>query len=999
MYSVSSDFLTAIHQPGRTFASKVVVDKTGYSIVNLDDSNIMSIKLTEATITNDDFEIGSTCSSTCEIEISNIEKNLTDTKFENAVITPSIAVKLASGSMEYCPLGVFTVDEITKTDTSITIKCYDKMMKLEQLYLSTISYPATLASIAQEIANQAEQVLATTSFHNSSYQVTNKPDLAGVTLRQALSWVAEASGSFARFNRDGELEIAWYSATTEAITPDNFYDLSTNELPTTPIDGIVIKQNDDDTGVSLGTCSHPYTITGNPLLTDNLDDALAGINSQLNGLSYMPFQSNWQGNIALMAGDLISLTDKNGVQYNSIVTNNESDYDGGLKSTTQAISKTDEAKSTDSGGSISNTVSQVSTTVSQVASDQQDIKNLLAGNITAENIMADSITADKLQTKTITADSGVIDDAAINTANIRDAAITNAKIADESVGTAQIQDAAITTALIQDAAIQTAKIANEAVGSAQIQNAAITTALIQDAAIQTAKIANEAVGTAQIQDAAIQTAKIANASIDTAKISDGAITNAKITNATIDSTKIANGAITNVQIADGTITNAQIANGTIGSAQIEEISANKLTSGTIDTSKVSVEGVNGNLQIQNNLLSINDDLSVDGLPTPFQRIALGDVNGDGSIFGLRIRGADGTTELFDENGITQEGFTDGYGKVNDSSLDGKKLDIKTVVTAINNGTTTITGSKVALDNSTLDVQFSNLQQSVNNQNTILQSQTSLISQQATQIAYNVSQTTYNSDQQTLSSFETSVTQSITEINNTIKSNQGGNNLLLNSAGLNCTATNTFPFWAVTGNIAQINDSSGQTQSGCYFNMSASSELVQSITTVSGQRYTMSVKMTKGTTLAGLIQITDGSNTYTVMSDSSNKLGWGNYSFTYTATSTSATITITTSGDNFWVTDCMFIQGSQPQVWTPAIGEIYTTNIKMDKNGITVGNNSSPYVTTMSNNGFQINYQNNSVVGVNASTAEISNAKIDGTFQVGKLLFMPSTNQVDIGFLC
>ena len=41
-----------------------------------------------------------------------------------------------------------------------------------------------------------------------------------------------------------------------------------------------------------------------------------------------------------------------------------------------------------------------------------------------------------------------------------------------------------------------------------------------------------------------------------------------------------------------------------------------------------------------------------------ERVSVGDVNGDGSKFGLRVRGADGETILLDENGVTSEGITD-----------------------------------------------------------------------------------------------------------------------------------------------------------------------------------------------------------------------------------------------------------------------------------------------------------------------------------------------------
>ncbi|WP_395138303.1 hypothetical protein [Schlegelella aquatica] len=96
-------------------------------------------------------------------------------------------------------------------------------------------------------------------------------------------------------------------------------------------------------------------------------------------------------------------------------------------------------------------------------------------------------------------------------------------------------------AYIANGTITTAKIANLAVDSAKVADAAIGTAKIQDAAITGAKIQDAAIGTAKIQDAAITGAKIQDAAIGTAKIQDAAITDAKIAN--LSASKITSGTI------------------------------------------------------------------------------------------------------------------------------------------------------------------------------------------------------------------------------------------------------------------------------------------------------------------------------------------------------------------------------------------------------------------------------------------------------------------------
>ncbi|MGK9269203.1 phage tail protein [Bacillus inaquosorum] len=100
--------------------------------------------------------------------------------------------------------------------------------------------------------------------------------------------------------------------------------------------------------------------------------------------------------------------------------------------------------------------------------------------------------------------------------------------------------------LLTDGSVTSDFIANAAIGSAHIQNAAINSANIADAAITSAKIAEAAVGTAAIQNAAITKAHLKTAIIDTAHIIDGAITNAKIGSLSAD--KITSGTINAINI-------------------------------------------------------------------------------------------------------------------------------------------------------------------------------------------------------------------------------------------------------------------------------------------------------------------------------------------------------------------------------------------------------------------------------------------------------------------
>ena len=150
------------------------------------------------------------------------------------------------------------------------------------------------------------------------------------------------------------------------------------------------------------------------------------------------------------------------------------------------------------------------------------------------------------------------------------------------------------------------------------------------------------------------------------------------------------------------------ADGAIGSAQIQDLDVAKLNGGIISTAKFIVQGSDGKFKIQDNRLQVFDNALI-----PFERVALGDIYGDGSVYALRVRGADGETVLFNEDGQTKEGFTDGYDKLEPNSLDPKNIDINRVIVRVNeDGTETIKGSKVVVGNDNLEVKFTTIDTSM-----------------------------------------------------------------------------------------------------------------------------------------------------------------------------------------------------------------------------------------------------------------------------------------------
>lgn len=194
-----------------------------------------------------------------------------------------------------------------------------------------------------------------------------------------------------------------------------------------------------------------------------------------------------------------------------------------------------------------------------------------------------------------------------------------------------------------------------------------------------------------------------------------------------------------------------IGEGAIGDAQISSLDAGKLSAGKVDTSKVEVSGANNHLKIKGNRLQVFQGVGSNAK----ERVSLGDVNGDGTIYGLRVRGADGQTILLDENGVTSEGLTDGSitnNKISeDANIDGAKLNINSVINKINeDGTETINGTKIEVEGTTLSAKLSSI---INQQNEDGQK----ISQAQSQISANTNAIGLKVDSQTYQQDKTNMT--------------------------------------------------------------------------------------------------------------------------------------------------------------------------------------------------------------------------------------------------
>ena len=348
MYPVTTEFQNKIKENTRIFKIFIQIQhSTG--VLELTDKDIVggSVSFTESTQAGDDFTIGGTVASTFEIGIfRKPEHDLIE--FEGATIIPQVALLISESvdtenyfinapqpsefedsqvqeQWEFVPLGRFNIDEINKSRNSIKLKAIDNMIELDKPYsLSNLSYPANLYQIYQNICSVADVQPATTSFTNQNYIVQTRPD-GDYSLRDILGFVAELSGSFARCNRNGAIELAWYESTGLTLDANNRFDFKPRE-DLIQIKGV--KFETEDTVYIAGTDDYVVDLTDNPLLQDSYSTVLSNIYNKVKEVVFTPFESRWQGNPAIQTGDIITQIDRDGISHATLVTHSTYKYRG-----------------------------------------------------------------------------------------------------------------------------------------------------------------------------------------------------------------------------------------------------------------------------------------------------------------------------------------------------------------------------------------------------------------------------------------------------------------------------------------------------------------------------------------------------------------------------------------------------------------------------------------------------------------------------------------------
>lgn len=235
-----------------------------------------------------------------------------------------------------CPMGVYIIKAPSKRKMKlISLTGFDQMQKLDEIADSwwaglNWSGGITLSQLITSLATQVGVSVSTntaSAILNGSLSYTEAPfDCVEATYRELLEMIAEATGTIARFDRNGALDLRWFD--WAVIPPDsstwivdttmvgnNCLSIDLAEYKVKPIDLLKVNISENTFGASVGSGTNAYTILNNLFLNGANASAIVAkatpIYNRLNAIAtdletgYYPVKSKVIMDWSIEAGDCI----------------------------------------------------------------------------------------------------------------------------------------------------------------------------------------------------------------------------------------------------------------------------------------------------------------------------------------------------------------------------------------------------------------------------------------------------------------------------------------------------------------------------------------------------------------------------------------------------------------------------------------------------------------------------------------------------------------------
>ena len=315
MYPVSEAFLQAVQENTRRYywTGRITTKKSGVFEFGADDIVKGSGYISSQCCGNTEIELGTVYSSEMGITLlSDIDRYT----LQDALVELFYHLRLADGSYETVPMGLFEVSEANRTAKCLEIKAYDYMLRFEEDFngFETIGNACDFIELCckackVEMAQSREEIEA---MPNGSEMLSIYTDNDIETYRDVLYYVGQVLGGFFCINREGKLELRKFgNEPVMEVWSKHRFTSSFSDFITkyTAVSSTNMKTEiaeyyhlDPDDGLTLNLGVNPLLQFG---LKETREQLCMNILYDLSVVDYVPFDSDTIGNPALDLGDVI----------------------------------------------------------------------------------------------------------------------------------------------------------------------------------------------------------------------------------------------------------------------------------------------------------------------------------------------------------------------------------------------------------------------------------------------------------------------------------------------------------------------------------------------------------------------------------------------------------------------------------------------------------------------------------------------------------------------
>lgn len=303
----------------------VLPDGTEISSGIAEKNNIRSSSLKEYVNSETELTLGSVCANMLEMSIQN-----PGGKLDIPTGTEVTLYNVDDDGTRH-KIGIFALQTPTRPSANILkFTAYDRVSRLDKdltAWLNSLDgWPYPMLTFAGMVCEACGLNLITTEIPNGDYPVSRFQS-NGATGRKIMGWIGELAARFVRATTDGDIEFAWYTPSGITLTPSetSFRSLSYQDYQVETIDAVQLRLADSDHGMLWPEASagaNAYVISGNPLITVINNDILpylTVIKEALAGTTYTPCNVVIPASVNIHAGDIVDITDRNGVTITTYV--------------------------------------------------------------------------------------------------------------------------------------------------------------------------------------------------------------------------------------------------------------------------------------------------------------------------------------------------------------------------------------------------------------------------------------------------------------------------------------------------------------------------------------------------------------------------------------------------------------------------------------------------------------------------------------------------------